>query len=156
MVELMAGVVVLGVAAAMAMPKMQIAFDRLQFRGSVRDVGSTLKLARSLAISKKEPYGVFFDVNARTASIFIDRVNPSGFDFVSGDSVVRTDTLPQQVGFVMTDCTNDVITFQPNGSSGFTGFGNIWTIGWTPQTVNLAWLNVLGATGRVHTETWYF
>jgi prepilin-type N-terminal cleavage/methylation domain-containing protein len=155
-VELMASVLIIGVVAAMATPQMQKTYERLEFRAHVKDMTSTLKLARSMAITSKEQFGVYFDPNQRTVTLFKDIQNPSNYDFVSGDSVIRVDTLPRQFVYLGSDVTNSVIAFKPNGSAGFTGPGNVYSISLDAKIVGIQQTNVLAATGRVHTEYWIY
>ncbi len=156
MIELMAVTVIIGVVAAMAVPQMQRTYERMVFRAAVKDMSSTLKLARSMAITSKDQYGVHFDGAKYTITLFRDLVNPSGYDFVTGDSVLRVDTLPKQFMFLGTDCTNNVIVFKPNGASAFTGFGNVYSIAYSEKCIGIQQTNVLASTGRVHSNYWVY
>lgn len=156
MIELMAVTVIIGIVAAMAVPQMQRTYERIGFRSAVRDISSTLKLARSMAITSKEQYGVYFDPVKKTVTLFRDLQNPSSFDFVTGDSVIRVDTLPKQFVYLGSDVTNNVITFKPNGSSGFNGIGNVYSIAYSEKCVGIQQTNVLASTGRVHMAYWVY
>ena len=151
-VELMTTVVVIGIAAAMAAPRMQMAYERTQFRGVVKNINSTLRLARSYAISNKVPYGVYFNPDAMTITLFKDLVNPASFDFTTGDSAIRVDSLPSEFVWLGTDVTNNVVTFSPNGSAGFSGGGNISSLGNTCNLVAVHTTNVLASTGRIESS----
>ena len=94
LIEMMITVVIIGVVTGMAVPRFQAAWEKLRIRGADRDAVSTLRLARSMAITGKDPYGVYFDGNALTITLFKDIVNPSSSVFESGDSVIRIDTFP--------------------------------------------------------------
>lgn len=152
----MTTVVIIGLVAAMISPKFEKAYKRMQFRSATRDITSTLKLARSMAVTSKDQFGVYFDSGERTVTLFHDRVDLSSFDFASGDSAIRVDTLPEEFSYLATDVGNNVITFRANGSSGFTGGGNVYTIAYSSDLVGIQALNVLASTGRVHSEQWYY
>lgn len=158
MVELLAMAVIVGVVASMAVPRFQRAYERLQFRSANRDIVSTLRLARSMSIADKLQYGVYFDYSTRTMTLFQDIANPDTYTFESSDRVVRVDTLEKHVEYVFTDMATNTITFGPNGSAGFTGGGNILTIGMVEETYLETFHNVLRSTGRVRSyddwEAW--
>lgn len=148
-VELMTAVVIVGIAAAMAVPRMQKSYERMQFRAAVRDINSTLRLARSNAIASKTQFGVAFNTAPCTVTLFKDKVNPASYSFDAGDSVIRVDTLPPQFTYIGTDCANNVLTFAPNGSSGFSGGGNIYSLAYDNNIVAFHSTNVLASTGRL-------
>jgi prepilin-type N-terminal cleavage/methylation domain-containing protein len=156
MVELMAAVVVVGVAATMAVPRMQITYERMQFRAAIRDINSTLRLARSYAITTKAQYGVELASDPCTVTLFKDKINPGLYSFDSGDSVVRVDTLPAQFTYVGTDCTNNVLTFAPNGSCGFSGGGNIYSLAYDNSIIAFHSTTVLASTGRFTYQYWFY
>lgn len=158
MVELLAMAVIVGVVASMAVPRFQRAYERLQFRSANRDIVSTLRLARSMSIADKLQYGVYFDFETRTMTLFQDIANLDTYTFEANDRVVRVDTLERHVEYIFTDLTSNTITFGPNGSAGFLGGGNILTIGMIEETYLEAFHNVLRSTGRVRSyddwEAW--
>ena len=157
LLELLITGVIVGIISAMAVPRFQIAFDRLSFRSAHQDITNTLKLARSLAISDKDQYGVHFDRNNFTVTLFRDLVNTGSYDFVSGDSIVRVDTLPEsQFGLLSTDCAGDVVLFRPNGSCRYSGGGYILAVGSTSNVVAIQETWILSSTGRVRTESHYY
>lgn len=151
MIELMIVVVLVGIATTMAVPGLQTVYERMKYRAAVRHVTSTLRVARSTAITTKQQIGVMLDDQARTITVFADLVNPSSYAFESGDTVVSVDTLPPEIVWLGTDCTNDVIAFEPNGSSGFSGGGNFYSLAYTHDLIAFHTSNVLAATGRVAT-----
>lgn len=152
MIELMIVVVVISLATSMAAPGLQTAYERMKYRAAVRNVTSTLRLARSTAITTKQQVGVLLDDNTKTMTIFADLVNPANYAFESGDSVISVDTLPKEIVWLGTDCTNDVLAFEPNGSSGFEGGGNLYSLAYSSDMVAFHSTNVLAATGRVATS----
>ncbi len=156
LLELMITVVIIGLASAMAVPQLARTYRRLQFRSEIKDMTSSLKLARSMAITTKNQYGVYFDTGKRTVTLFKDVVNLSNYDFASGDSLIRVDTLPSQFTYLGTDIGNNAVVFLPNGTAGFTGGGNVYSIAASSEVVGIQSTNVLASTGRVHTQFWYY
>lgn len=156
LLELMITTVIIGIVAAMAVPRFQIAFERMRFRSEAQEMTSIMKLARSMSITDKRQYGVHFDNVGRTVTLFMDLVNTGGQDFVSGDSVLRADTLPPSFTYLSTDCENHVILFQPNGSCRFVGGGRITSMAVTPELIGIHQSRILGSTGRVETEAYYY
>ncbi|HUV31566.1 MAG TPA: prepilin-type N-terminal cleavage/methylation domain-containing protein [Acidobacteriota bacterium] len=156
LIELMIVTVIVGIVSAMAVPRFQIAWERMKIRGANRAITSTIRLARSYAISDKEQYGLLFDGEALTVTLFKDVVNPSGLLFETGDSVIRVDTLPQEYTFLGTDCTNDVLAFRPNGSAEFDGGGNVYAMASTADVVAIHQNNILASTGRVACSSYIY
>lgn len=156
LMELMITTVIIGIVAAMAVPRFQVAFERMRFRSESQQMTSTIKLARSMAITEKRQYGVHFDDVGRIVTLFMDVVNPGGQDFVSGDSVIRADTLPPEFTYMSTDCENHVILFQPNGSCRFVGGGRVTSIASTPNLIGIHQSRVVASTGRVETVAYYY
>lgn len=148
-VELIIVAVIVSIVASMAAPRFQEAYERLQFRSANRDMVSTLRLARSMAITDKAQYGVYFDYRTRTMTLFQDLTNLDQFAFESGDQLVSIDTLDKQVEYIFSDVVNNTITFGPNGSAGFTGGGNIMLMKFTESSYLEGYNNILRSTGRV-------
>lgn len=156
LIELMITVVIVGIVAAMAVPRFQIAVDRIQYRTTARKITSVLRAARSNAISQKVAYGVYVDGNAMTITTFKDVANPSTHIFETGDSIISVDTLPSDYYYLGTDVTNDVIFFERNGSSYFVGGGNVVSAASSELVVAIAQHNVLSSTGRIKTNSWVY
>jgi len=154
--EIMIVSVIIGIVAAMAVPRFQIAYDRIKFRSEHRDITSSIRLARSFAISDKDQYGLHFDGNQRVITLFRDVVNPGAMTYETGDSVLRVDTLPAEFVYLGTDCDNDILIFQPNGSALFTGGGNVYTVAVSEKVVAIQSNNVLASTGRISTQAYYY
>lgn len=154
--EMMVTVVIIGIVASMAVPRFETAIERIQFRSANRDLVSSLRLARSSAITDKDQYGVYFDGTAQVVYLFKDVVNPTSFSFDTGDSIVTADTLPPEFTYLGTDVVGDVILFGPNGGARFTGGGNVVCMASTESTVAIASHNILAATGRVQSYTHYY
>lgn len=156
MIEMMAVVVLIGLAATMAVPGLQKAYERMKYRAAVRDVSSTLRLARSTAISTKQQIAVQLDDATRTLTVFADLVNPESYALESGDTVISVDTLPPQIVWLGTDCTNNIVAFEPNGSCGFEGGGNLYSLAYTNDMTAFHATNILAATGRVATNYYFY
>jgi hypothetical protein len=75
---------------------------------------------------------------------------------VTGDSVVRVDTLPPEIVWVGTDVTNNVITYAPSGAAGFSGGGNLYMLAYSRDVVAFSSTNVLASTGRVQSSFWHY
>jgi prepilin-type N-terminal cleavage/methylation domain-containing protein len=154
--ELLITTVIIGIVSAMAVPRFQIAMDRLKIRGASQDMSSAMKLARSYAISNKDPYGLQFNSDRLTVTLFEDRAGAGAGIFDVTDTVIRVDTLPQEFHYLDTDCDNDLVIFRPNGSAVFTGGGNIYAIAYTDRVTGIILSNVLASTGRVSTENYIY
>ena len=154
LVEVMTTVVIIGVVAAMAVPKFEIAFERIKFRSANREITSALRLARSYAVSSKEQHGVHFDPAAMSFTLFIDRVNTGAMVFELGDSVIRVDTLPNEFQLLWVDNPSGSVVFRPNGGTGATA--NVVTLAATPDMVGIHQHNILAATGRIETQSAYY
>jgi len=156
LVELLITVVIIGIIMAAAFPHFERAFEKASFNSAGRSIGSTLRYARSLAISDKEPYGVNFDTDEMTVTLFKDVGSPETYTFEGTDSVLRIDTLPHEFSYVYTDCEDNTIVFGRTGRAHFEGYGNIYTMAETENICGHYWLNVLASTGRVRTESYIY
>lgn len=156
MIELMSAVVVVGIMSAMAVPRMQVAWERLHFRTANKDMISMARLARSNAISEKQPYGVYFDGNAKTYTMYKDIQSQSNYTFDAGDSVISVDTLPPEFTYLATMMSGDAMVFQPNGSVGMNGSGLIVTLAMTDNLVAIQVHTILASTGRIQTWSEYY
>jgi prepilin-type N-terminal cleavage/methylation domain-containing protein len=145
LIELVIAVVIISVVAAMAAPRFSKVVPRLEFKSASRDVVSDLRLARSLAIAQRTQIGLYFNSEQRRYVIFKDLVNPDAFTFETGDSVIRTVTLDQNLSISSCSFTNYTIVFKPDGSASSTG-GVVVSYN---QGSDVANVNVLASTGRV-------
>lgn len=148
-IEMMIVVVIIGIMTGVATPKLSKAYTRIKLKAAARDIASDFRLARSMAISKKEQHALFFDPSSRTITLFRDKTNPATPTFESSDSVIAVDTLLKEYLYLGTDCTNNVIAFRPSGAALFTGGGNMTTIAVSTDAICIGVANVLAATGRV-------
>lgn len=157
MIELMITVVIIGIVAAMAVPRFGKAYERMTFRSKNREITSMLRLARSKAITDKEIYGVHFNPDLRLITLFKKDPASVNYDtYEPGDSVVQVDTMTYELDFVATDLTTNALSFRPNGSSIFTGGGNIVTMRDNEDIVGIYHLNILASTGRIQSEGYYY
>ena len=156
LIELLITAVIVGIVATMAVPRFQIAYERHRYNSTNREVNSSFRLARSMAITDKEQYGLHFDLEAGVYTIFKDNVNLSGYDFVSGDSVVRSDTLPPAFSYIITDVENNVFLFRPNGSCRFNGGGSLVMLAYSEDVAAVFTSNVLASTGRIQSTSDFY
>lgn len=157
MIELMIVVVIIGVVAAMAVPRFKNAYERLQFRSANRDIVSKMRLARSMAISNKQNVGITFDVNNSTVTLFQkDTLSTVINLYEVTDSVLHVDSMSSDMSYITTDLTNHTLTYRPNGSAEFTGGGNIVTVASTGDMIGIYQINVLASTGKISTTGYYY
>ena len=156
LIEMLSTVVIMGIVSSMAVPRFQKAYERMKFRSAGRDLQSTLRVARSTAISDKEPYGILVNPDLKTVTIFQDSLNQSNYTYDHGDPIVRVDTLPAEFEWLQMDTDNSVMIFLPNGSAKFTGGGYIWALAQTEDVISLLSYNVLASTGRIKFEGFYY
>ncbi|MCP4568570.1 MAG: prepilin-type N-terminal cleavage/methylation domain-containing protein [FCB group bacterium] len=151
LIEMMTIVVIIGIVSAMAFPKFGAAMHRLEFRNAGRHMVSKLRLARSTAISQKQQYGVSFDDQGTTMTLFLDTNNPSMFLFDGGDSVVSVDTLPADFSWVWAELGNYIPTviFKPNGAAHSAAPRRIRFLSINPDDyIHFGTIELTPATGR--------
>ncbi len=156
LIEIMITAVIIGLVTSLAAPHFTTAWERQNFRSGGRALVSKLKVARSYAVSNKTQFGVWLGEEERTVTVFKDVQNLGGLTFDAGDSVISVDTLTEQFDVVASDCANNVIMFNPNGSADFNGGGFIYLVGSTESTVGIVTCDVLASTGRVQTESSFY
>ena len=156
LIEVLITTVIIGVVATLAAPSFQRAYERQNYKSGHQVMISTLKKARSFAISNKEPFGVYFDSDAMSVTLFQNVTNPSVSSFESGDSVYSVDTLPDEFQYMHVDFNNSALIFKPNGSAQLTGFGNICLSGETEGMMAYFSTNVLASTGRINTYSNFY
>jgi len=149
LIELLVTTVIIGIVATMAVPRFQAAYEKHKFNSVNRDVISSFRLARSMAITDKEQYGINFDIENGIYTLFKDKINLAGYDFVAGDSVLRVDTMPPEFSYIITDVENHTFLFRPNGSSRYNGGGNVVLLASSENVTAIFTDNILTATGRV-------
>ncbi|MFH1700670.1 MAG: GspH/FimT family pseudopilin [Candidatus Zixiibacteriota bacterium] len=155
MVEMMVIVVIIGIISAMALPRFKITIDRLKFKTATKEMLSTMRLARSSAITQKQPFGVNFDASNMTVTLFQDIVNQASQSFESGDSVIYVDTLPDDCFLVATTFGGQSLVYQPNGSASASGY--VWLLSYTTDDdIHFGLINVLASTGRTKVDGIYY
>lgn len=157
LIELMITVVIIGLVSAMAVPRFARAYERMTFRSANREISSTIRLARSMAISNKDVFGVHFNNESKVISLFKKDDTSTLLDtYESTDSLIRADTVYGIFDMITTDLANNAISFRPNGSAVFTGGGNIVTLTSNEDLIGINQFNILASTGRVHSEGYYY
>ncbi len=155
LVELMVIVVIIGIVAAMAAPRFSRTINRLKFRTSARDIVSKMRLARSNAITHKQPFGISLDNSKMTLTMFVDTFNPSMCSFESADSIVSVDTLPEGFAYLGTDFGQMAVVYRPNGSASQTG--RLFCMAdHGPDGINIGVFHVLASTGRTKIESLHY
>jgi Tfp pilus assembly protein FimT len=149
--ELMAVAVVIGIATSLAAPSFDRAMQRIKFRGETKNILSVLRTARSDAIAEKAPYGVHFNETDFVITLFKDINNPGNFSYEPGaDSVIRADSIYDEIVYLYSSFPNSAVIFQPNGSA--SGTGDIFMMSQDADAINLTHINVLASTGRSKVE----
>ena len=156
LIEVMIVTVIVGVVAALAVPGFQNAYDRQTFRSGYQDMLSTLKKARSTAISTKQPHGVYFDPEAMSVTLFSNTSDPATNAYDGGDSVLSVDTLPEVFRYLYADVENSAIVFRSNGSAQLTGYCSISLAGESSRMMAYFSTSVLAATGRISSYSGYY
>lgn len=149
MIEMVVVAVVIGLMAALAVPSFYNYSSKLEAKNTARNIVSTLRMARSKAISERVQYGVFFDATHRRYIYFKDLVNPGSFLFEAGDSVVSDDTLTAKVNLGTNTFSNTTVVFTTSGSASTSGDLTVVPAS-GGDTFNI---NVLASTGRVKLST---
>lgn len=145
MMELMIVAVIIGVMAALAVPSFLNYTSKLEAKSTARDIVSTMRTARSKAISERMQYGVCFDPGNRCYTFFKDKVTPTNYQFEVGDSIIHRDTLDLDVLYGGNTFTNTTVVFKTDGSASSSGDMQILP-GSGGFTYNI---NVLASTGRI-------
>lgn len=145
--EMMIIVVIIGIGSALAIPRFGQIMDKLKLKTTGQDVVSSLRLARSNAVSQKLQFGVYFNFNLRQYVLFKDVVNPGSFTYNAGsDSDMVIGTLPRNVNFGSCSFSNFAVIFKTDGSASTSG--SIQLSSSDEYCGNLT-VDVLSSTGRV-------
>jgi prepilin-type N-terminal cleavage/methylation domain-containing protein len=145
LIELIIAVVLVGLVAAMALPRFGKVVPRLEFKSASRDMVSDLRWARSLAIAQRTQVGLYFDWQHRQYLLFKDLVNLPAFTYETGDTVLKNVILDPNLSITSCSFTNYTIVFKPDGSASSSG-GVVVSY---DQGSDLANVGVLASTGRV-------
>lgn len=122
MMELMIAVVVMGLLAALALPNFGGAIRKMKFDNEGRSLVSTLRYARSAAITLQQPVGIYFDINGKKMRTFIDRAGVGSNTFEAGDSLLRSDSLEAGVSYFSATFPGQTVVFQPDGTASAGGY----------------------------------
>ncbi len=145
MMELMIVAVIVGVMSALAVPSFINYASKMEAKSKARNIVSTLRQARSKAVSERVQYGVFFDAANRRYVYFKDKANPGNYQFEVGDSIVGRDTLTAKVNYGGNTFTNTTVVFRTDGSASSSGEMQI-----LPASGGFTYtINVLASTGRI-------
>lgn len=145
LIEAVIVAVLIGIMSAIAIPRFGKVMTKLKMKASGRDIISQLRLARSYAVSQKNPFGVYFDIENNQFVIFEDVVNLSSLTYDYGDSTIKTFTLPVDINFSYSSFNNDVVIFRSNGSASSTGSVDLYS----EKVYDYLMIDVLASTGRV-------
>ncbi len=142
LMEVMISVVIIGVIASLAGPRLSKEITKIQFRGATRDLVSTLREARSRAITEKQQYAVAFDYSNGTYTLFQEGV--------SQDVFISSDTISGQYPTVSPSFEGPLV-FSPDGSANSSG--QIFTFSYDDDggyySTSYATIDVLASTGRI-------
>lgn len=154
LIELLSTIAVVGIIAAMAVPRFQIAYEKINFRAANREITSKIRMARSYAVSTKVQHGVYVDPTNLTYTLFKDLVNTPAMQYDAGDSIISVDTLPFGFTTFTTDAASGSIVFRSNGST--TATINIVTLCMTEDLIGVHQHTILAATGRIETLSAFY
>lgn len=152
LIELMIICVLIGVLAAMAVPRWLDYIPQLRTKAAVRSAVSALREARSLAISRKVDYGVYFDVYDNKFALFANTADPANQSFSEDDSVITRNDVGLDVHMNYTTFTDNCVVFDPNGSASSTGTVMLNS----NHDQSMYTIEVLQATGRVKLHEGYY
>lgn len=150
MVELLIAIVIVSILAALAVPNFGGAIRKIRFNNVSANVLSSVRYARSAAISTQKPHGVFFNTSEKKMITFCDYINPGAGTYELGDSVVRVDTLDAKISFLGTNFPNHTIIFRPDGTAAQTG--DVFCYGSGAVGYASFSINVTAGTGRAKLE----
>lgn len=153
--ELSIVAVAIGIISMLAIPQFGKVMERLKLKTAGRDVISSLRLARSTAVSQKDQFGVYFDYETNQYLLFHDLANQSSFTYDPGsDSVVVSYPLTGTVSFGYIGFPNFVVIFKPNGSAANSGQAVLYSYG--EEYLGYIVVDVLASTGRVKLISGYY
>lgn len=145
--ELLIVAVIIGITATLAIPRFGQVVRKLKLKNAGRDMTSSLRLARSNAVSQRSQFGVYFNLYDGEYVLFKDLANLGSFTYDAGsDSDAVTRTLPTKVNFGYTSFPNFAVVFKPDGSASSSGLVELYTC---EDYHGSYTVDVLGSTGRV-------
>lgn len=149
-IEMMIVVVLIGVFATLSIGEFDRFIQRQKLKIEGRDLISSFRLARSYAVTRKDQYGIYFDANNNQYLLFKDMVNPSSYTYDYGDSVIKTESISDNLYFWWT-FPNNVVVYLPNGSASSSGQVYLYHM----EIYEALTADVLGSTGRARLTVGY-
>jgi Tfp pilus assembly protein FimT len=148
--EIMIMLVILGITTTLAVPRFGQVIDKLKLKTTARDMVSSLRLARSHAVSQRSQFGVYFDLESNQYVLFKDLANPGSFTYDAGsDSDMVTTSLPGNTSFGWSSFPNFTVIFKPDGSASSSGLVELHSVSEEEGYSGYFTVDVLGSTGRV-------
>lgn len=122
LIELMTTVVIIGIVAAMVSPTFDAAIKRNRFKAETKQIVSTLRTARSSAISEKMPMGVTYDADEKKIILFKEMSSPSNNKFDDGVDTIRAEVpFDTSYAYLASTFINEALIYLPNGSASESG-----------------------------------
>lgn len=142
LIEMMISVVIIGVIATLAGPRLNKEITRIEFRGATQELVSTLREARSRAITEKEQYSVGFDYSNGSYTLFKEGITQ--------DILVRTEKIPGGMPSVSQSFTGPLV-FSQDGSANSSGqiFVFSYDDDGASYSTSYATIDILASTGRI-------
>lgn len=118
-IELMVVVIIMTAVLAASIPALRSHGESIDLRRAADDVAGTLKMARHRAVATNRPVIVVFDGNTGTFYAFEDSDDDGVYD--TGETRSGTYSTSKKVDIASIGFTNNVVTFNPNGSASESG-----------------------------------
>ncbi|HEX9750764.1 MAG TPA: GspH/FimT family pseudopilin [candidate division Zixibacteria bacterium] len=145
LVELSVVGALIGILAALSIPKWFEAMPRIRTKAEVRNVISTLREARSLAVATKNPFGVNFNQADNKFTLFVDTDSPQDKAYTQSDSVIVSTEIKHGVKIQYDTFGNNTVVFDPDGAASASGHVMLTSEDYQNQFS----IDVLASTGRV-------
>jgi type II secretion system protein H len=148
LIELMVVVVIMTIVLAASIPALRQHTETVNLTKGSREVESSLKLARTRAVSTNNPVVVVFDTDAGTYLLFEDTDEDGNQD--AGETGSGPFEVPHKVAIGSVSFARNEVTFTPNGAASETG--SVVLV----NTRNLAQrIDLTAATGLVYVSDVY-
>ena len=148
MIELMVVVVIFTIVLAASVPALRQHTETVNLTKGSREVESSLKLARTRAVSTNTPVVVVFDTDNGTYFLFQDEDGDGNHD--SAETSSGPFEVPKKVAIGSVSFGRNTVTFTPSGAASETG--SVVLV----NTKNLAQrLDLTAATGLVYVSDVY-
>jgi prepilin-type N-terminal cleavage/methylation domain-containing protein len=145
MMELVVVAVVIGLMSALAVPSFLNYSAKMEAKSEARNIVSTLRQARSKAISERVKYGVYFDAGNRRYTYFKEKSGNEQYD-AGTDSLISQIALDRDISYGGNTFTNTTVVFRSDGSASSSGNLKLYS---TAAGSDTLYINVLASTGRV-------